>query len=96
MSVLKKKLSSRREAYFFASPALFLIVAFVIFPLVYSFYLTFQNYDLAIGPPSEFVGLENYAEMLDDKRFWRSWINTFTIIFPSITLQLLGLRLLCS
>ena len=87
--MLKKTLSSRREAYFFASPALFLIVAFVIFPLMYSFYLTFQNYDLAIGPPSEFVGLENYTEMLDDKRFWRSWINTFTIIFPSITLQLL-------
>src|SRR5262245_48758717 len=89
MSVLKKTLSSRREAYFFASPALFLIVAFVIFPLIYSFYLTFQNYDLAIGPPSEFVGLENYTEMLDDKQVWRSWVNTFTFIFPSITVPLL-------
>ena len=84
-----KKLSTRREAYFFASPALFLIVTFIIFPLCYSLYLTFQNYDLAIGPPSEFVGLENYEEMLSDHRFWRSWINTFIIIFPSITLQLL-------
>jgi multiple sugar transport system permease protein len=88
-SVFKKKFSTRREAYFFASPALFLIVTFILFPLCYSFYLTFQNYDLAIGPPSEFVGLENYAEMLDDTRFWRSWINTFFIIFPAITLQLL-------
>jgi ABC-type sugar transport system permease subunit len=87
--VFKKKLSSRREAYMFASPALFLIVAFVIFPLAYSFYLTFQNYDLAIGPPSEYVGLENYQEMLADTRFWRSWINTFLIIFPAITVQLL-------
>jgi ABC-type sugar transport system permease subunit len=85
----KKALASRREAYFFASPALFLIVAFVIFPLLYSFYLTFQNYDLAIGPPADFVGLENYEEMLGDTRFWRSWVNTFTIIFPAITLQLL-------
>lgn len=85
----KKALASRREAYFFASPALFLIVAFVIFPLLYSFYLTFQNYDLAIGPPADFVGLENYEEMLGDTRFWRSWVNTFMIIFPAITLQLL-------
>jgi multiple sugar transport system permease protein len=85
----KKKLSSRREAYFFASPALFLIVAFVIFPLLYSFYLTFHNYDLAIGPPADYVGLDNYQEMLEDTRFWRSWINTFLIIFPAITLQLL-------
>ena len=87
--MLKRKLSSRKEAYFFASPALFLIVAFIIFPLLYSFYLTFHNYDLAIGPPAEFVGLDQYSEMLDDKRFWRSWINTFIIIFPAITLQLL-------
>jgi multiple sugar transport system permease protein len=65
----KKKLSSRREAYFFASPALFLIVAFVIFPLLYSFYLTFHNYDLAIGPPADYVGLDNYQEMLEDTRF---------------------------
>jgi ABC-type sugar transport system permease subunit len=87
---LKNKLASRREAYFFASPALFLIVLFVIFPLVYSFYLTFQNYDLAIGPPSEFVGLQNYEELFyHDHRFWRSWVNTFIIIFPAITLQLL-------
>jgi multiple sugar transport system permease protein len=85
----KKTLSSRREAYFFASPALFLIVAFVIFPLLYSFYLTFHNYDLAIGPPADYVGLDNYQEMLEDTRFWRSWINTFLIIFPAITLQLL-------
>jgi multiple sugar transport system permease protein len=87
--VLKRQLSSRREAYLFASPALFLIVAFVVLPLFYSFYLTFQNYDLAIGPPAEFVGLENYTEMLDDTRFWRSWLNTFLLIFPSMTGQLL-------
>ena len=81
----------------FASPALFLILVFVIFPLCYSLYLTFRNYDLAVGPTTEFVGLENYAEILEDTRFWRSWINTFTIIFPAISLQLLiglGLALL--
>jgi ABC-type sugar transport system permease subunit len=77
-SVFKKRVASRREAYFFASPALFLIVSFVIFPLCYSFYLTFQNYDLAIGPPAEYVRLDSYREMLlDDVRFWRSWVNTF-------------------
>lgn len=87
--MLKKRLAARKEAYFFASPALFLIVTFIIFPLVYSFYLTFHNYDLAIGPPVDFVGLDQYSEMLDDRRFWRSWINTFLIIFPAITMQLL-------
>jgi multiple sugar transport system permease protein len=90
MAALKRRLALRKDAYFFASPALFLIVLFVIFPLIYSFYLTFQNYDLAVGPPSDFVGLDNYREMItDDPRFWRAWVNTFIIIFPAITGQLL-------
>jgi multiple sugar transport system permease protein len=87
--LVRKRWAARREAYLFASPALFLIVVFIIFPLCYSFYLTFQNYDLAIGPPAEYVGTENYQEMWEDARFWRSWLNTFIIIFPAITVQLL-------
>jgi hypothetical protein len=93
----RSRWAARKQAYMFASPALFLILVFVIFPLCYSLYLTFRNYDLAVGPTTEFVGLENYAEILEDTRFWRSWINTFTIIFPAISLQLLiglGLALL--
>lgn len=89
--------AARKQAYMFAAPALFLILVFVIFPLCYSLYLTFRNYDLAIGPTTEFVGLENYVEVFEDTRFWRSWVNTFTIIFPAISLQLLiglGLALL--
>jgi multiple sugar transport system permease protein len=93
----RSRWAARKQAYMFASPALFLILVFVIFPLCYSLYLTFRNYDLAIGPTTEFVGLENYYEIWEDTRFWRSWVNTFTIIFPAISLQLLiglGLALL--
>lgn len=92
-----RHLAERRDAYMFASPGLFLIVIFIICPLLYSFYLTFVNYDLAIGPPVDFIGLDNYREMLVDQRFWQSWRGTFAIIFPAITLQLLlglGLALL--
>src|SRR5215467_11408608 len=93
----RSRWAARKQAYMFASPALFLILVFVIFPLCYSLYLTFRIYDLAIGPTTEFVGLENYIEVFEDTRFWRSWVNTFTIIFPAISLQLLiglGLALL--
>ena len=86
----RQALAARRAAYMFASPGLFLILVFIIFPLVYSFYLTFFDYDLAIGPPAEYVGVDNYVEIFtDDYRFWRSWVSTASIIGPSITLQLL-------
>lgn len=81
--------ATHKQAYMFASPALFLILLFVVFPLCYSLFLTFRNYDLAIGPVHEYVGLDNYYEIFEDTRFWRSWINTFIIICPAITFQLL-------
>jgi len=86
----RRQLYNQRDAFFFASPGLFLIVAFIIVPLIYSLYLTLVNYDLAIGPPAEFVGLDNYVEAFtDDPDFWHSWVITFLIIFPALTGQLL-------
>lgn len=85
----RSRWAARKQAYMFASPALFLILVFIIFPLCYSLFLTFRNYDLAIGPVHENVGLDNYREVFEDTRFWRAWVNTATIIFPAITLRLL-------
>lgn len=44
------------EPLAFASPALVLIALVILFPLAYSFYLSFQNFDLSVGPEREFVG----------------------------------------
>jgi len=93
--VLKRK---RWEPVAFASPSLLLIAIVIIFPLAYSFWLSFRNFDLAVGPDSEFVGGANYVEALvNDTRFLNSIWNTAIIIGPSLVLELLvglGLALL--
>jgi ABC-type sugar transport system permease subunit len=38
------------EPLAFASPSMVLIAFVIVFPLVYSFYLSFQNFDLSVGP----------------------------------------------
>jgi ABC-type sugar transport system permease subunit len=38
------------EPLAFASPSMALIAFVIVFPLAYSFYLSFQNYDLSIAP----------------------------------------------
>ena len=82
----------------FASPSLALIAIVIVFPLAYSFWLSFRNFDLAVGPDSEFVGGANYVEALvSDTRFVNSIWNTAIIIGPSLVLELLvglGLALL--
>ena len=88
------------EPFAFASPSLFLIALIIVFPLIYSFYLSFQDFDLSVGPDYEFVGARNYTEALvRDHRFLGSVWNTFVIIVPSLALELLlglGIALLLS
>jgi len=78
------------EPLAFASPSLFLIALVIVFPLVYAFWLSLQNFDLSVGPDYEYVGFRNYAEALGrDGRFWGSVWNTAVIIAPSLALELL-------
>jgi multiple sugar transport system permease protein len=86
------------EPVAFASPSLALIALVIVFPLAYSFWLSFRNFDLAVGPDSEFIGGANYVEALvRDTRFLNSIWNTAIIIGPALVLELLiglGLALL--
>jgi len=88
------------EPWAFASPSLALIALVIIFPLVYSFWLSLNNFDLSVGAEYEFVGAKNYQEVLfRDPRFMGSVWNTAVIIAPSLVLELilgLGLALLLS
>src|SRR3972149_12220004 len=86
------------EPLAFASPSLVLVALVIVFPLVYAFFPSLRNFDLSVGPRSEYVGLQNYTEALfRDGRFWGSVWNTALIIAPSLALELvlgLGLALL--
>jgi len=88
------------EPLAFASPSMALIAFVIVFPLAYSFYLSFQNFDLSVGPDYEFVGVKNYSEALfRDERFMGSVWNTAVLIAPSLLLELLlglGIALLLS
>lgn len=86
------------EPFAFASPALVLITLVIVFPLVYAFYLSLQNFDLSVGPDYQYIGGRNYMEALfRDQRFLGSIWNTAVIIVPSLAVELLlglGLALL--
>jgi multiple sugar transport system permease protein len=85
----------RWEPFAFASPSLVLIALIIVFPLGYSFWLSFNNFDLSVGAEYEFVGAKNYIEALfNDGRFLGSVWNTAVIIAPSLVAELvLGLAL---
>ena len=86
------------EPLAFASPSLILIVIVIVFPLIYSFILSLQDFDLSIGSEAPYVGFKNYSEALfQDERFRGSILTTLVIIVPALIAELLlglGLALL--
>jgi ABC-type sugar transport system permease subunit len=74
-------------------PAVLYLFALTIFPLLYSLYLSFQNFTPRTNS-FNFVGLANYGELLGDPIFWASFWNTiiFTVVVTCIEL-LLGMAM---
>jgi multiple sugar transport system permease protein len=75
-------------AYAFIAPNLLLLGVFVLLPLAWVALLSFQRTD-GFGTGS-FVGLENYAQLLGDARFWRATANTtlFTVVVTPLSMSL--------
>ncbi|OLP57900.1 sugar ABC transporter permease [Xaviernesmea oryzae] len=68
-------------------PAFVLFAAFVILPILQAFRFSFFNWN-GFGAPSEFVGLKNYATLIEQRHFATALTNTGFIIVVSLFLQL--------
>ena len=64
-------------AYAYISPFFILFAVFGAFPIIYSLILSFQQWN-GISDP-QWVGLENYARLFEDRLFWLSLWNTIYI-----------------
>jgi multiple sugar transport system permease protein len=76
----------------FAAPFMILFSVFLAFPILASFALSFTSFglrDLANPIGATFVGLENYAALLSDDRFWKSLFNTFYFVVVGVPATLL-------
>src|SRR5690606_20580688 len=71
-----------RTAWLLLLPTLAGVVAVALIPLVSTVYYSFTNARLASPRPTEFVGCENYSNLLSDPMFRRSIFTTirFTVI----------------
>lgn len=86
----------------FALPALTLIAVFFVVPVATGLALSLTDFDIyALGNLDylRFVGLSNYAELLQDPLFWRALLNTSYFVLvggPLSVLVSLGAALLIS
>lgn len=72
--------------YVFIAPFFILFATFFIYPIGYSFRLSFLE-QTGLSTP-KWAGLENYLDLLSDKRFRQAFLNTSYFALGSIFIQL--------
>lgn len=91
----RAKLREALTGYAFISPNLVVFGLFMFLPLI-GVFIDSTKETAGFGP-SQYVGLQNYSDMLADPTFWRSLVNTVGYAVVSIPLALavgLGMALL--
>lgn len=69
----------------FAAPAMLFVVLMIIFPLVWTAYLSFTDAQGSVQGDRNVIGIENYTEMLKDTdRFWPAVGRT--VLFTTVVL----------
>ncbi len=86
---------TERQLLLILLPSLALLLAFVIYPALYSVYLSFTNEALtgAAALRPRFVGIRNYARLLNDAKFWNSLLVTFLFVAGSAVIGQFALGL---
>lgn len=64
------------------TPAVLLMVTFLIIPIFLTFGLAFTNARLISPVPARFIGFDNFVRLFENETFWKSLLNT--VIFAAV------------
>ncbi|MGE3911474.1 MAG: carbohydrate ABC transporter permease, partial [Chloroflexota bacterium] len=93
----RRHLQRTLTAYAFVGPALLTLCAFIVYPAVYSFLLSFYEWNGFTPQWGPFVGLDNYLTLMRDDIFWKAAVNSILFVVVRTPLEVgiaFGLALL--
>lgn len=73
----------------FMLPAIVLLVALLAYPIFYTLDISFSRFDIASFGAGEWVGWDNYREVVGDYRFWVSMKVTLVYLVFALPLQVI-------
>lgn len=82
-------LDPKRRGALLVTPAITILFVMNIFPLLWSFGLSFFNYKASSLKVPTFRGLQNYERVLTDDKVWERFQTTAIIVGSSVILQLI-------
>ncbi|MGP5650004.1 carbohydrate ABC transporter permease, partial [Glutamicibacter arilaitensis] len=84
---LRGRWDFKYSPYLYISPFFILFGLVGLFPLIYTFVVSINDWDL-LGGAGAWIGLENYKAELTSPLFWNSLFNTYSIFLLSAIPQL--------
>lgn len=85
----RRSLSDRALANLMIWPTLIILIAFNVFPLFYSLFLSFTDYSAIAFRAPEWVGFENFQRILESEALWESFSITGRYVVLSVGLELI-------
>ena len=83
----KAEAKNALSALLFLSPTLLIFSVFVVFPVFFSFYLSFHKWNM-FAADKHFIGLENYLTIVRTPEFWMVLKNTFVYTLGTVPLNM--------
>ena len=82
-------LDPKRRGALLVTPAITILFVMNIFPLMWSFGLSFFNYKASSLKVPKFKGFNNYEKVLTDEKVWERFQTTAIIVSSSVIMQLI-------
>jgi multiple sugar transport system permease protein len=80
--------AERKLAWMLCAPAVFAMLLVTVYPIGYAIVLSLQEVDLRFPDEGGFVGLDNYAAVLQSELWWQGLFNTTFITVVSVAIEL--------
>jgi raffinose/stachyose/melibiose transport system permease protein len=96
-SAVRRPLGRHLVGYAFVGPAVLVLCAFIVYPIFYSVWLSFHEWNGFSVEWGPFVGLDNYIALTKDPIFWKATANSIIFVVARTPLEVgiaFGLALL--
>jgi len=84
---MQYKWIDRNLKWVYILPALLFVLIMMLFPIIYTVWISFYEWSMSAVTPPVFVGLSNYIEMFKDPRFTDALFNTFYFTIVALVVE---------
>ena len=85
--MIQSSFTERNLQILFPLPAIVFIALLMVFPILYTLYLSFTNWNLTSGMEPTFVGLTSYLRVFSEPRFLQALGRTFTFTLFAVAIE---------